>query len=48
LCNEPLRLSAWKYLASLPVGLWQNRRSPLRFAAEWAAKPVTAVWERLR
>ena len=35
---EPLRYSAWKYLASLPVGLWLNRRKPLRFLGEWLAK----------
>jgi len=35
---EPLRYSAWKYLASLPVGLWFNRRKPLRFLGEWLAK----------
>lgn len=35
---EPLRYSAWKYLASLPVGLWYNRRKPLRFFGEWFSK----------
>ena len=35
---EPLRYSAWKYLASLPVGLWHNRRKPLRFVGEWLRK----------
>lgn len=35
---QPLRYSAWKYLASLPVGLWYNRRKPLRFLGEWLAK----------
>jgi glycosyltransferase involved in cell wall biosynthesis len=40
---QPLRLTPWKYLASLPVGLWQNRRSPVRFAAEWAWKPIAAA-----
>ncbi len=35
---EPLRYSAWKYLASLPVGLWYNRRKPLRFMGEWLVK----------
>lgn len=34
----PLRYSAWKYLASLPVGLWYNRSKPLRFMGEWLAK----------
>jgi glycosyltransferase involved in cell wall biosynthesis len=37
---EPLQLSAWKYLASLPVGLWWNRRAPLRFLSEWIGKPI--------
>jgi glycosyltransferase involved in cell wall biosynthesis len=45
---QPLRLTPWKYLASLPVGLWQNRRSPVRFAAEWAWKPVTAAVAKVR
>lgn len=35
---EPLRYSVWKYLASLPVGLWYNRQKPLRFLGEWLAK----------
>ena len=35
---EPLRYNAWKYLASLPVGLWYNRRKPLRFMTEWLVK----------
>jgi len=35
---EPLRYSAWKYLASLPVGLWYNRNQPFRFLGEWLAK----------
>lgn len=40
---EPMRLTPWKYLASLPVGLWVNRRRPLRFTAEWLAKPFSAA-----
>jgi len=35
---EPLQYSAWKYLASLPVGLWYNRRRPVRFMTEWLVK----------
>jgi glycosyltransferase involved in cell wall biosynthesis len=35
---EPLRPNAWKYLASLPVGLWYNRRKPFRFMTEWLVK----------
>jgi glycosyltransferase involved in cell wall biosynthesis len=35
---EPLRYNAWKYLASLPVGLWYNRRKPIRFMGEWLLK----------
>lgn len=35
---QPLRPSAWKYLASLPVGLWYNRRKPFRFMTEWLVK----------
>jgi len=45
---QPLQPSAWKYLASLPVGLWQNRRVPLRFLAEWAAKPFDVIRRRRR
>jgi glycosyltransferase involved in cell wall biosynthesis len=44
----PLQASVWKYLASLPVGLWHNRRAPLRFAAEWAAKPFAVAMRRIR
>jgi len=35
---EPLQYGAFKYLASLPVGLWYNRRKPLRFFWEWLSK----------
>jgi glycosyltransferase involved in cell wall biosynthesis len=42
---QPLRPSVWKYLASLPVGLWTNRRKPLRFLGEWIAAPFHA-WQR--
>jgi glycosyltransferase involved in cell wall biosynthesis len=37
---NPLQLSVWKYLASLPVGLWLNRRAPVRFLGEWFGKPI--------
>ncbi|HLK21927.1 MAG TPA: glycosyltransferase family 2 protein [Bryobacteraceae bacterium] len=40
---EPLRPSALKYLASLPVGLWYNRRKPFRFAGEWLVKGARYV-----
>lgn len=40
---EPLRLTVWKYLASLPVGLWENRRRPLRFLLEWVGKPLEKI-----
>jgi len=45
---EPMQLSPWKYLASLPVGLWHNRRAPLRFAAEWTRKPFALAFQKLR
>lgn len=45
---EPLRPSVWNYVASLPVGLWQNRRRPLRFAAEWVSKPLQVAARRWR
>lgn len=35
---EPLRYTPFKYLASLPVGLWYNRGKPLRFFREWLVK----------
>jgi len=35
---QPLRYNAWKYLASLPVGLWYNRQKPFRFMTEWLVK----------
>lgn len=43
---EPLRYSTWKYLASLPVGLWYNRRAPLRFAGEWLVKGTRELIRR--
>jgi glycosyltransferase involved in cell wall biosynthesis len=45
---EPLRPSAGKYLASLPVGLWYNRRRPWRFLREWLAAPLRATASRRR
>jgi hypothetical protein len=36
---EELRPSVWKYLCALPIGLWWNRRRPVRFASEWLAAP---------
>jgi len=42
---QPLKPSVWKYLASLPVGLWTNRRKPFRFLGEWIAAPLRA-WKR--
>lgn len=47
-CLSPLKPSLWKYLASLPLGLWLNRRRPFRFFAEWISAPVAGVWRRLR
>jgi glycosyltransferase involved in cell wall biosynthesis len=44
---QPLQPSVWKYLASLPVGLWTNRRKPFRFFGEWLAAPWHA-WKRRR
>lgn len=32
---EPFRPSMWRYLESLPAGLWMNRGSALRYLAEW-------------
>jgi glycosyltransferase involved in cell wall biosynthesis len=44
---EPLRYSVWKYLASLPVGLWLNRGKPLRFFGEWFLKGGRELVRRL-
>ncbi len=44
---EAMRPSAWKYLASLPVGLWFNRTAPFRFLSEWMTKPFTFAWDRV-
>jgi glycosyltransferase involved in cell wall biosynthesis len=43
---EPLRYTPWKYLASLPVGLWYNRRKPLRFFSEWFSKGARELARR--
>ncbi len=43
---EPLRYSPWKYLVSLPVGLWYNRRRPLRFFNEWFLKGASELGRR--
>jgi hypothetical protein len=44
---EPMHLSVWNYLASLPVGLWYNRDVPLRFLAEWIGKPVVVARQKI-
>ena len=44
---EPLRYNAWKYLVSLPVGLWLNRRKPLHFMGEWLQKGSRELARRL-
>jgi glycosyltransferase involved in cell wall biosynthesis len=43
---QPMQYSPWKYLASLPVGLWFNRRKPLRFFAEWFKKGAQGLVRR--
>ena len=43
---EPLQPSAWKYAMSLPVGLWINRRKPLRFFGEWFTKGARQLTRR--
>ena len=43
---EPLKYTPWKYLASLPVGLWYNRRKPLRFFGEWFMKGAQGLVRR--
>jgi glycosyltransferase involved in cell wall biosynthesis len=40
---EPLQPTAWKYLASLPVGLWYNGRRPGRFLGEWLTTLVRGI-----
>jgi len=39
---EPLRPSLWKYLLSLPMGLWYNPAKPFRFLLEWVRAPWKA------
>ena len=43
---QPMQYSAWKYLASLPVGLWYNRAKPLRFFSEWFSKGARELVRR--
>ncbi len=43
----PLQPSAMKYLASLPAGVWMNRRRPLRFVGEWVATGAREAARRL-
>ncbi len=43
---EPIEYTTWKYLASLPVGLWYNRRRPLRFFGEWFSKGAREMRRR--
>lgn len=45
---EPFRPSLWKYLASLPVGLWYNSTRPFRFFGEWFAAGMHGALRRLR
>ena len=40
---EPLRPSLWKYLISLPLGVFLNRSRPLRFFREWLSAPWKAL-----
>lgn len=44
----PFQPSALKYLASLPAGLWMNRRRPLRFAVEWVTTAAREIVKRAR
>ena len=43
---EPLQPSVPKYLLSLPLGLWYNRRKPLRYLGEWLQAPWQALYNR--
>ena len=43
---EPLQPSLAKYLASLPLGLWYNRRKPFRYLGEWCRIPGQAIHNR--
>jgi glycosyltransferase involved in cell wall biosynthesis len=45
---EPLRPSLAKYLFSLPLGLWYNRRKPLRYLGEWLRVPWQVILSRLQ
>jgi glycosyltransferase involved in cell wall biosynthesis len=42
---EPFRPSIPRYLESLPVGLWMNRREMARYIAEWASE---MSWDGMR
>ena len=44
---EPLQPSLTKYFASLALGLWYNRRKPLRYLGEWLRAPLQAIRSRL-
>ena len=39
---QPLKPSVWKYLLSLPLGLWYNPSRPFRFLQEWIQAPWRA------
>lgn len=43
---QPLKPTLFKYLASLPVGIWYNRRHPFRFTGEWFRKPFGVLAQR--
>jgi len=43
---EPLKYTAWNYLASLPVGLAYNWRKPFRFFGEWFLKAARELSRR--
>jgi len=45
---ETFQPSIWKFLASLPVGLWYNAAKPLRYLGEWLSVAKAGVSKRIR
>ncbi len=43
---EKLQPSLWKYLLSLPMGLWYNHTKPVRFLREWLLAPWKAPYQQ--
>ncbi len=44
---DPVRYSPLTYAASLPAGMWLNRRHAFRYLAEWVWTPIRGTWRAL-